>query len=145
MEIIPLEEIHIPSCADLLIKAYNPEPWGDEWTEELGIKYLYEFFTHKRFVGFVAIEDDKVLGALFGRIKTYYIGDEFYVEELFVSPDSQRKGCGKQLLNAVEKYVEGKNFGAIALLTDRNTPAMDFYSKNDFKNADNMRLLYKLQ
>ncbi len=140
----PLSEEHIPQCVSLLIAAFNPEPWGDEWTEETAEKYLYEFFTHKRFVGFVVMENDKVMGALFAREKTYYMGDEFYIEELFVAPDSQRKGYGQILLDEVEKYVKNKNFAAIALLTDKNTPAMDFYSKNRYETADNMRLLYKL-
>ncbi len=144
MEVTPLLEKHITQCVDLHISAFNPEPWGDEWTVETATKYLYEFFTHKRFVGFVVIDNNVVTGALLAREKTYFCGDEFYIEELFVAPDSQRKGYGKALMKAVEKYVEGKGFDAITLLTDKNTHAMDFYSKNKYKPADNMRLLYKL-
>lgn len=59
----------IDACANMLIEAYNPPPWNDHWTEETGKRYLSDFISNSKFIGYVALESDEVVGALFARRK----------------------------------------------------------------------------
>ncbi len=98
MEIRELVPADIDLCVNLLIYAYNTPPWNDQWTKESGERYLSEFISRHQFIGFVAIETDEVIGAMFAHRKTWWTNDEIFIDELFVKPDRQRRGCGKMLV-----------------------------------------------
>lgn len=138
-----IEENNIPECAELLIKTFNREPWNDQWTSETALKYLKEFLSFPRFVGFMIVEDGKAVGAAFCHEKTWWTGDELYVDEFYISPDTQRKGYGKVLLQHIEHYIKDRGLSGFILLTDRNTPATRFDENNGFKEVNDMILMFK--
>ncbi len=143
MQIEYIKENNIPECAELLIKTFNREPWNDQWTSESAQRYLKEFFSFPRFVGFMIVEDGKVVGAAFCHEKTWWTKDELYIDEFYVSPDVQRKGYGKALLQYIEQYIKERSLSGFILLTNRNTPAARFYEKNGFKEINDMILMFK--
>lgn len=134
----------IPACAGLLIDAYNCEPWNNHWTMESASKYLNEFIGIERFKGFLLYEDETPAGALFGHGKTWWTGDEFYVDELYIASAMQRKGLGYTLLRHAEEYVKSLGLNGVTLLTDRNFPARNFYLKNGFEEAEHVLFMYKI-
>ena len=77
------------------------------------------------------------------RIKTFYKGDEIYIDELFIAPDCQRKSYGQVLMNAIEKYGCENKITAITLLTAKNQPALSFYKKIGHRHLDYMAFMHK--
>lgn len=64
MIIKPLGMDDISACADILCAVYNNELWMCRWDKKTAMDYLQDFYDHKKFVGFTAWEDDKMIGAL---------------------------------------------------------------------------------
>jgi len=134
----------LTECACLLMAAYNDEPWCDHWTEETGSRLLSEFAASSGFVGWVAQEGDRLIGAMFARRKTWWTNDELFVEELFVDPYFQGKGIGKALLDTAEQHCREQSLGGVTLLTNRHMPAKAFYEKNGYTLADHVVYFYKV-
>lgn len=143
MRIRVLEEKDIESCADILCSVYNNELWMCRWSRETAIEYLRDFFDMKKFVGYVAEEDKKVVAALFAHEKVWWNNSEVFIEEMFVNPEYQGKGIGTALLLEVEKYIKEKSLAGITLSTNKYAPAPKFYSKNGFENCEHVMFMAK--
>ena len=131
-------------CVRMLMAAYNGEPWQNHWTVETGSRYLLEFAGSRDFVGWIALENGQLAGALFSHRQTWWTQDELYVDELFVHPDFQGKGHGKRLLMTAEGHCAKNNLAGVTLLTNRHMPAMAFYQQNGYTTGDHVAFLYKV-
>lgn len=70
---------------------------------------------------YVYVDNNEIIG---------FIGmNEIYIEGIFVNTNSQHRGIGKALLNKVKE--NGKNL--TLSVYQKNTNAINFYKKNDFK------------
>ncbi|MBQ8931255.1 MAG: spermidine acetyltransferase, partial [Ruminiclostridium sp.] len=67
-----IEKSDIPTCAEILCAVYNNEMWQCKWTIETGTAYLEDYFEAKKFVGFVIVEEEKIIGALFAHEKIWW-------------------------------------------------------------------------
>lgn len=134
----------LDACAALLIDAYNCPPWDNHWTMDNARIYLAEFLQVERFRGFLMEEDGVAVGAAFCHSRTWWTGDEVYVDEFFISNSHQRKGLGGELMAAIEALVREQGLEGITLLTNRHFPAMDFYRKHGFEEAGHVVFLYKV-
>jgi aminoglycoside 6'-N-acetyltransferase I len=143
MKIRKLRTGDVRACAALLIEAYNPPPWNCHWTEETGQKYLSEFVSNQNFIGYVILEAEEIVGAMFAHRKTWWTNDEIFVDELFIKPDKQRRGYGRMLMEQAEKLSRELGLGGVTLLTDRYHPAKSFYEKNGYTAADHVIFMYK--
>ena len=143
MTIRELKEKDISACADILMAVYNNELWQCRWTKETAEAYLTDFFVHKKFVGYVAEENDAVIGALFAHEKIWWNNSEVFIEEMFVTPVKQGRGIGTALLSETEKYIREKGLAVITLTTNRYTPAPKFYGKNGFSECGHVMFMAK--
>jgi GNAT superfamily N-acetyltransferase len=134
----------IDACAALLIDAYNREPWLNHWTMESARRYLAEFMQVERFKGFMMEEDGRAVGAAFCHSRTWWNGDEIYIDEFFIATDMQRKGLGGEMMAAIELVVKEQGLEGITLLTNRHFPAKDFYRKHGFEEAEHVLFMYKV-
>ena len=142
MEIKLVEKNDLIKCTQNFIKVFNDEPWNDAWTLPKAQKYLLDFYHTPGFLGIVAIENEEVIGFIFGVHRTWWSGDEFYIHEMCVESQSQGKGIGKALLDYLIKSLDN-NTTNITLLTDRGIPAEAFYKKNGFKEIERLIFLSK--
>ena len=142
MEVRQLTREDITGCAELITTAYNGPPWNFQWTVSRADKYLNELFDSARFAGFCISEDEKVAAALFGHVKTWWINDILMIDELFVSPDKQGRGYGQTLMNSAMQYSRDNNIGSITLITHKYMPAVSFYEKNNFLQAEQYVLMF---
>ncbi|MBI5029879.1 MAG: GNAT family N-acetyltransferase [Chloroflexi bacterium] len=141
-----LREFHpgdLETCVCLLIEAYNGEPWNNHWTNETATRYLKEFVSNEKFVGFVICEKEVIVGAMFAHQKTWWTKDELFVDELFIAPRFQRKGYGEKLLAHAETYAQSEGLAGLTLLTNRYLPAKTFYTKHGYKPAEHIIFMYK--
>lgn len=136
-------EDDLDPCVNLLITVYNSEPWNEKWTKKTAQSHLYEFMHQTRSFGFVFVDKSTIVGALFGVERTFWSGDEVYVDEFYIHPQYQNKGVGKEMMHHLEAYCKENNLEDITLLTDKTVPAYDFYQKMDFKTSENNVFLYK--
>jgi aminoglycoside 6'-N-acetyltransferase I len=143
MEIRALLPGDIDACVNMLIEAYNPPPWNDHWTGTTGKKYLSDFMSGNNFIGYVAIESDEIVGAMFARRKVWWTNDEIFIDELFIRPDRQQHGCGKMLMEQVEKLSKELGLGGVTLLTNKYHPAKVFYEKIGYTTAEHVIFMYK--
>jgi len=133
----------LQKCCELYVRTFNGEPWYDHWTKESAYARLFELTENKRFLGYTLWNNDELVGAVFCNLKTYHSGSEIYVEELWVSSDCQRKGCGTILMDEVEKYAKENAIASVTLLTGKGKPSFDFYKKRDYKHLEYLAFLYK--
>ena len=133
----------IQKCVQLLMAAYNGEPWNCQWTTETATRYLSEFVSNDDFVGFVIYKSDTMIGAMFAHRKTWWTNDELFVDEVFIDPDFQRQGYGENLLSHAENYVRSKKLAGLTLLTNKYFPAKGFYEKNGYTQAEHVIFMYK--
>ena len=126
------------------MSVYNNEIWQNCWSFERAKEYLKDITDFKKFIGFTLLVDNSVKGAILCREKTWWNNNEIFVEEMFVSPELQRQGYGTALLNAVGCYIKEKGLAGFTLLTNRYTPAPNFYRKNGFSDGEHVLFMYKV-
>jgi GNAT superfamily N-acetyltransferase len=143
MEIREYSSTHLRDCADLFVRVFNSPPWNDRWTTEKARALLAGFANTPGFMGFVGIIDDRIVGACFGRKRTWWNREEYHVEEMFVGQEHQRTGLGSELLKGAEEALKRKDISALTLLTGRATYAKDFYLKNGFHVVDKVVFMAK--
>ena len=142
MKIKELTKEDIENCANLITQAYNGSPWNYQWTVPKASLYLNELFNSSRFVGFVIYEGEELVAAMFSHVKTWWINDLLMIDELFVSPLKQGKGYGQAMMNSAIEYSKGNNLGSITLITHKYMPAVSFYEKNKFLQAEQYVLMF---
>lgn len=133
----------IPACARILCSVYNNDLWQNRWSETTAAQYLSDIYRMPKFVGFVLETESCILGAVFAREKVWWSGSEVYVEELFIRPEYQGKGCGTRLMEEIGLYVREKNLAGITLSTNRYAPAVNFYHKHGFTDCEHVLFLSK--
>lgn len=138
-----LKKDDIPACAEILMSVYNNEMWQGHWTLGIAQDYLSDYFEMKKFVGYVLTVDEKVIGAMFCHEKIWWNNSELFIDEMFISPESQRKGYGTQLIKSAENYIKENHLAGFTLTTNRYAPAPNFYKKNGFVNADHVLYMFK--
>ena len=143
MKIRELLPEDMDACVDTLRAAYNPPPWNDHWTEETGRRYLADFAASQNFIGYVAVDAEEIVGAMFAHRKTWWTNDEIFIDELFIKPDRQRQGFGKLLMNQAEQLSKESGWGGVTLLTNKYHPARFFYEKNGYTVAEHVIFMYK--
>ena len=67
-----------------------------------------------------------------GRIKHWYTGTEYCIDELCIRTDRQRQGLGSYFLEELQRQLQSMGIEQIFLQTDRDVPAYRFYLKNGF-------------
>ncbi len=132
----------LDKCAELLAEVYNSEPWNDRWTKEKALEKLTCFYNSPKFLGWMAMEDNILLGCCIGNIEPYYTGDYFYLKEMFVSVQSQRKGVGSGLMASLKEDLETMDIKTIILFTSQEGFPFDFYQKVDFKLMKGMCMMH---
>lgn len=120
MNIVPMEEKHIPQIAMLERECFS-EPWSEEGlTAELTN-------TQARF--FVSEENGEVLGYM----GMHIILDECYIANVAVFPHCRRRGIGERLVRYSTDAAKKENCLFITLeVRKSNLGAIALYEKNGF-------------
>lgn len=146
VEIRNFQMADFESCVALFIEVFNRSPWNNRWTQESAEELFRDYINAPGFAGYVAMDKTRgnsVVGAIIGRKKTWWSGPEYYIDELFVRPDSQGKGIGTRLLEFACLDLKNKGISTVTLLTHTSVPAFDFYRKREFRENPNLRFLHK--
>lgn len=104
----------------------------DDENTKYKIEDLRNFINNKSNLGFVAIENNKIIAFAFGYILIHPNGEKvFYFDAIDVMKDCQSKGIGTELMTYTKNYV--KNIGCLEmfLVTNKsNISACKCYEKS---------------
>jgi len=143
MDPILITEKHIADCASVMMDAYNAPPWNCKWTSDKAYLYVDELISSRDFIGFIIYDEGKPAGAILAHKKTWWTNKQLMIDELFVSPDFQKKGYGKKLLHFSEEYANANNIELLVLMTNKYLPVFDFYESMDYTIADQYVFMFK--
>ena len=141
MKIVYYDEQYLKPCAQLLIKHYNSEDFGCNFTKQRACAYLQELIFKPRFIGFLLLKNEKLIGFAFCHMRTWSDSDDLYIDEFIITDNYQKKGIGAKLLDFINTYASSFSLAGITATT--NVLALtQFYQKNDFLTHD-ITFLYK--
>lgn len=128
-------------CAEILVEAYNSEPWNDQWTKEVALDKLTIYFNTPKFIGWTASNNGQIIGCCVGNIEPYFTGDYYYLKDMFVLPLSQKRGIGAKLMTTLTQHLDSINVKMIILFTGQQYFPFNFYQKTGFAEMDGMRMM----
>ncbi len=118
---------------ELFTSVFTIEPWNDDWSnqEQLDL-YLLDLVGQSNSLTYGLFESGELIGVSMGRIRHWYSGTEYYIDELCVRTDKQGNGIGTYFVNEIKKAVKKIGLVQIFLQTESSVPAYEFYQKNRF-------------
>ncbi len=118
----------------LFVSVFTTEPWNDDWSDEKQLQlYLNDLVAQSNSLTFGLYEDEQLIGLSMGRIKHWYSGTEYCIDEFCIRTDKQSNGLGTFFLSQIEAAVKAKGMRYLFLQTETDVPAYGFYLKNGFK------------
>lgn len=134
----PCSELDINSAATLMCRVYGEPPFNEKWSLDRAKKRIAAFLSGTSTRGYAMIIDTAIVGYLFGRMGMAVNGDIFFVNEMYVDPKYQRKGCGSMALNQLAEELKKENVIRIELHT--LSEDISFYEKNGFSPSSYLYL-----
>ena len=124
----------IPASRELFAGVFTGEPWNDDWSdgEQLDL-YLEDLVGQQNSLTYGLYEDGRMVGLSMGRMKHWYTGTEYYIDELCIRTDRQGTGLGTLFLQEIEHAIREAGMVQIFLQTSADVPAYQFYRKNGFQ------------
>lgn len=117
----------------LFVSVFSQEPWKDDWSDEEQLRqYIQDLIDQRNSLTFGLYEGEELVGISMGRIKHWYTGTEYCIDELCISTLKQGRGIGAFFMAQIEKACKRLGFTHIFLLTERDVPAFQFYKKQKF-------------
>ncbi|MBR4035275.1 MAG: GNAT family N-acetyltransferase [Oscillospiraceae bacterium] len=127
----------IQAVKQLFISVFTASPWYDDWSDDNQLNmYLTDLMGQENSLTYGLYENEKLIGISMGRIKHWYTGTEYCIDEFCIQKDRQGQGIGSFFLQQMEKAIKEIGLVQIYLQTDIDVPAIDFYLKNGFVNLD---------
>jgi len=141
MKIIYYDEKYLLPCAELLKKHYNTEEFGCKFDTLRASAYLQEHIFKPRFIGYLLLEKDELIGFAFCHLRTWSDVDDLFIDEFIIKDNHQNLGLGTKLLDFIDIYAQSLKLSGITTMTNI-IPLTNFYRKNDFFEHD-ISFLYK--
>lgn len=142
MNIREIADSDISELSHLYVAVSKEPPWCEEWKYEWAKERLSIIFSCPGFFGYLVDNEGEIIGAVFSRKGSYQGEYELEVEELFVSSKHQGEGVGSCLISQLKIAAKESGISALVLLTDRGTPAEEFYLKREFKIKEDTLFMY---
>ncbi|RJE90278.1 N-acetyltransferase [Paenibacillus sp. 1011MAR3C5] len=131
-------------CVGLFIDVFNAAPWNNEWTNSVATTFISDLTQTPGFRAFVALDEEGTInGVMLGRVKHWWRGQEYYIDEFYVKSSVQGQGIGTRLLDFASENLKTDGIHNIVLLTDERTPAYSYYLKRGYQEFSSIKFLHK--
>lgn len=142
MELRKLSVENIEQIKEVVLDAFTGEPWYDDWHDPKQFhRYILDIIANENSLSLGLFDGDQILGVSLGRVKHWYTGNQYWIDDLGLVSNSQGKGYGTKFLFLMEEYLKENDIDKIVLLTKKDIPAYYFYAKNAFIEEDE-RVVY---
>ena len=131
----------VHKLAEVKTAAFNGPPWNDCWTLPSAEKSLRQSFGNNGFYGLYIEDAGQVAGYVHGRLELFCDGVHFYMQELCIAPEFQRRRFGAMLLEELKQRLREKGVVKVSLITGNNPSILDFYCNNGFKPLMDVTIL----
>ncbi|MEM1135477.1 MAG: GNAT family N-acetyltransferase [Bacteroidota bacterium] len=108
-------------------------------------EYLKKLLAKPDFMVFIASSEEKIIGGVtvYTLEQYYHTKPLAYIYDLAVSISFQRKGIGRQLINAVNNHCREQGFEEVFVQADKiDDYAIDFYRKTKPTNEEDVSHFY---
>ena len=130
-----IKKSDIDKCSSIFADVFSSSPWNEDWSKSIAFERLSHFYESKGFLGVLA-EEENILGFALGNIEPFCFGPLFYLREMCVDSQSQRKGIGSKMIDMLNSELSKLNVKKVYLTTERTIPAADFYQRKGFVHDD---------
>ncbi|MBQ7141372.1 MAG: GNAT family N-acetyltransferase [Bacilli bacterium] len=123
---------------------YDNADIGENWTIEKAYELLLYWFDKQKDLFFVAVEDDKPVGAIVSGVKSWFDGLRLIDTEIFVSEEYQGKHIAKNLMLVHLKEAKIKyNVNVIEFHTygEEDEFPQNWYNRIGFKKDDELIIM----
>lgn len=127
LEIRTMKKEDVEQIVPGFIKAFNEGEWGQRWSEDSAKRSLNNLTSFPDFYGLVAMKEGKAAGAILGHVQTFNDGKTYYIDELFVAPEFQKRGIAKKLYQKAIEELKEMGVSGSFFTTLRNSTAYQFY------------------
>ncbi|MBR5873616.1 MAG: GNAT family N-acetyltransferase [Oscillospiraceae bacterium] len=118
---------------ELFLAVFTVSPWYDDWSDSTQLDcYITDLMGQSNSLTYGLFENENLIAVSMGRIKHWYTGTEYCIDEFCVRKEMQGKGVGTFFLGNIEKAIREIGLVQIYLQTDIDVKAFDFYIKNGF-------------
>ncbi len=104
-----IKQSQLAEVGHVYAECFNLADIGEYWSDKAATDFLTHLWEIQPDLFFVALLDNKIVGAIAGSIKPWCDGPHIHEVELFVHPTHQRKGIASHLTKllvetAIKKY-----------------------------------------
>lgn len=139
-----LDKTDAAAIQTLFAGVFTAEPWNDDWSDgEQLARYIDDLIGQRNSLTFGLYLDDELIGLSMGRIKHWYTGTEYCIDELCISRSHQGKGAGRRFLEQIGAACKAMGLTHLFLLTEDHVPAFSFYQKAGFAPCAHIAALAK--
>ncbi len=117
----------------LFHSVFSQPPWNDVWDlEEQLPRYISDLMDNQNSLSLGYYHEEQLVGLSLGYVFHWWEGTDYFIKEFCIDTDLQGEGHGKRFLSEMNDLLKSESIKAIWLMTERTTPAYDFYQKNGF-------------
>lgn len=137
MEIRRITTKELEQVKELFVSVFCQEPWNDDWSDENQLNlYLTELLDTKNALCFGLYDKEQLVALSLDRVKHWYEGNEYYMDEFCVDSSLQHQGLAKLFISLLEEELSKREIIHLFLLTDSDVPAYSFYKKLGFHELE---------
>lgn len=134
MELKKLNAQRIEDIKFVIRESFSREPWNDDWSDEAQFhQYILDLIDQKNSLPLGLYDDGELIGVSLGRLKHWYSGTEYWIDDFAILPKTQGRGYGSEFMKQMESFLKENDVKGIVLFTDQEIPAYNFYQKNGFE------------
>ena len=134
MELKVLTEHERKAVTELFFGVFSDEPWNDDWSDRTQLDaYIDDLTGQRNSLTLGLLDDGRLVGLAMGRIKHWYGGTEYSIDEFCIEKQSQNKGVGSLFLKGIEADLLQNGITHIFLETEKTVPAYPFYLRRGFR------------
>ncbi|MGN0972097.1 MAG: GNAT family N-acetyltransferase [Aristaeellaceae bacterium] len=138
-----MKEADVEAVARLYMDYYNNHEDGC-WQYEKACKRIRQMVTIEDSLCLIQMNDEGgTTGFAIGYFKEYDDITAYYLEEIVILADWQNRGCGRQLLQEIERRALAHGARHIELTSVNDAHHMHFYKGFGLYEATNLRVMGK--
>ena len=111
---------HEQAVKGLIRDAFSAEPWCDRWEDEdVFHSYILDVMGNQNSLALGLFSEDVLIGISLGRLRHWYNGIEYCIDDLCIASEHQGQGFGSLWIQLIRNYACQHGFRNISLQTKR--------------------------